>query len=79
MIDGFLSMESAPHDGTDILLLIRHKNYELSPSPKWEELVVGRWINHNGGGWTYHGLYGRPVAWRPCPQPMPVREEGEKQ
>lgn len=57
-------IDTAPKDGRDVMLLIRHKNYKHSPGPKWEESVIGHWIDHNGGGWTYHGLYGTAIAWK---------------
>lgn len=67
-------IETAPKDGTDVMLLIRHKNYELHPSPKWEEAVIGYWTDHNGGGWVWHGLYGTPVLWRPASLIVDARE-----
>lgn len=27
--------------------------------------VVGEWIDHNGGGWTWHGLCGVHTHWMP--------------
>ncbi len=63
-------MHAAPKDGTEIMLLIRHRNYELADEaqkPDWQEWCVGKWIDHNGGGWTWHGIAGSPVAWLPLP------------
>ena len=66
-------MVSAPLDGTEIELLMRHFTYwtALKVNGKeeaeklWQAVVRGRWIDHNGGGWTWHGMAGSPVGWRP--------------
>ena len=66
--DGWQLMRSAPHDGSDLWLRVRHANWELAGAhdrEKWEQDVHARWIDHNGGGWTWKGLYGSPVGWKP--------------
>lgn len=62
------SIETAPHDGTEIELFIVHPNlaYERTREghERWTEIVKGHWIDHNAGGFTWHGLCGRPTKWR---------------
>lgn len=67
---------TAPKDGTPILIRFRHANYKFAGDRRdeWEEVCVARWIDHNGGGWTWHGICGVPVDFRPLPQP-PGEEE----
>lgn len=52
-------------DGRSLLLRMRHFNYQLAKSAEekshWEEIVVAKWIDHNGGGWTWHGICGQPI------------------
>lgn len=61
-------MESAPRDGTEVDLLIVHRN-ALYTLDAWGEgyaaAIPGKWIDHNGGGWTWSGLAGVIMAWRP--------------
>ena len=58
-------LDTAPKDGRELRLLIRHVNYLVDPDPtRWEEDVLAQWIDHNGGGWMWHGLCGTPIAWR---------------
>ena len=63
--------DAAPKDGTEIELLIRHHNYTYCAAQadrsKWQDVVRGKWIDHNGGGWTWMGLCGHVMAWRPMP------------
>lgn len=67
------AMVNAPLDGTEVELLVRHHSYflELKTSGKelaeklWQETVRAAWIDHHGGGWTWHGLNGSPIGWRP--------------
>ena len=66
-------MVSAPLDGTEIQLLVRHHDYwtalkldgKKHAEEKYQGVVIGKWIDHNGGGWTWHGGSGSPVGWRP--------------
>jgi hypothetical protein len=64
IVRNYLPMEQAPKDGTEVRLLIRHMNYWLLHPRKdcldWQEEVTGKWIDHNGGGWTWSGMCGRP-------------------
>ena len=61
-------METAPHDGSRVWLLIHHPNWEIAGAhdrERWEETVTGTWIDHNGGGFTWNGIYGHPQGWKP--------------
>ena len=64
-------MTDAPKDGTEVELLLRHVNYRYCKSDeeraKWEQVVRSTWIDFNGGGWTWHGMAGSIVGWRPLP------------
>jgi len=65
-----MPIETAPKDGTEIKLLIEHENLKYCSAkdiPLWRAEVDGKWIEHNGGGWTWYGLSGTPVAWKPQP------------
>ena len=63
------SMDTAPHDGTEVYLRILHPNYHRARTDedraRWQEWVKARWIDHNGGGWTWSGIFGGPVGWKP--------------
>jgi hypothetical protein len=69
------AMVYAPLDGTEIELLIRHHNYwtvlkvggKDEAEKNWQGIVRGKWIDHNGGGWTWNGGAGSPIGWRPMP------------
>ena len=73
MKDGWQPMLTAPLDGTEIELLVRHHAYwtalkcdgKEKADKEWQGPVTGKWIDHNGGGWTWRGHSGSPVAWRP--------------
>lgn len=66
-------MVSAPLDGTEIEILFRHFDYWTSlkldgkekADEQWQAAQRAHWIDHNGGGWTWHGMAGTPVGWRP--------------
>lgn len=64
-------LDSAPKDGTEIELRVVHINaaYVADQAEAvregWIACVKGHWIDHNGGGWTWHGLCGRICQWRP--------------
>ncbi len=65
-------IETAPRDGRPVSLRIEHRWARYSADPVadgWVVEVVGRWIDHNRGGWTWHGLSGRPTHWMPLPEP----------
>lgn len=64
----FEPIETVPHDGTRVLLLIVHANAEFSDDPVgegWVDICEGYWTDHNGGGLVWEGLCGRPTKWRP--------------
>jgi hypothetical protein len=64
------SMATAPKDGTRIWLRVRHFNWRYAGEhdrEKWEQDVSAMWIEHNGGGWTWNGIMGEPIAWLPLP------------
>lgn len=67
---------TAPRDGTDVLLWVVHPNakYADTDFAQWCGPVVARWIDFNGGGWTWHGLNGQFTHWRPLPAPPAIRE-----
>jgi len=63
----WLSMLSAPKDGSKYELLVQHRNYQYAEPhdrPNWLAAVVGHWINFNHGGWTWTGMYGEVIGWR---------------
>lgn len=65
-------MDAAPRDGTPVQLWMVHPNAQYSSDPigeGWEAVVDAHWIDHNGGGWTWYGLCGRPTRWRLPPPP----------
>ena len=46
-----------------VLIYVVHTNAKFEDDPdkrraQWECWCVGRWINHNKGGWTWHGMCG---------------------
>jgi hypothetical protein len=65
------AMVYAPLDGSEVELMIRHRNYWLwlksekkIKGESWEQVVRGQWLDHNGGGWSWHGMAGTPIGWR---------------
>lgn len=66
---GWLPMVSAPLDGSEIEILIRHSSWwsahKEGDGSAWQQACRGHWIDFNGGGWTWSGLAGTPVGWRP--------------
>jgi hypothetical protein len=68
--EGWRSLAFAPHDGTEIELRLVHAYAPFCKDPVAEGYIAtatARWIDHNGGGWTWEGLCGRPAQWRPLP------------
>lgn len=70
-------METAPKDGRRVLLLIHHVNRQYARTDderryertyaereRWTDEVEARWSEHNGGGWTWNGMMGKPMGWR---------------
>ncbi len=67
---GWRPIETAPKDGSFVFLWMVHANAQFSSDPEtdgWVAPVVAQWIEHNGGGWTWHGLCGCPTHWMPLP------------
>ena len=63
-------MGTAPKDGTELELLMYHRNRQYAKGDEklsWEQVVVAKWIDFNGGGWTWYGMCGEPQGWRPLP------------
>lgn len=71
--DGWQPIETAPKDGTAILAWVVHPNAKyggtIAERSDWQGPVVARWIDHNGGGWAWHGHMGEFKAWQPLPNP----------
>lgn len=59
---GWRPIETAPKDGTHILVWMRHEAYGF----KAEGVDTARWTDHNGGGWVTW-LSGTPTHWMPLP------------
>jgi hypothetical protein len=56
----------------DVLIYVVHDNakYEKDLARRreeWEAWCVGRWIDHNKGGWMWNGLCGRVTHVAPLP------------
>ncbi len=68
---GWMPIEQAPRDGTSILAWVVHPNakYAEQGDDQWQGPVIARWIDHNGGGWTWHGHMGTFTHFRPLPAP----------
>lgn len=65
-------------DGRHLLIEFVHANAEFSEDPVgegWIAVHEAHWIDHNKGGWTWHGLAGR--ARRARPIPLPAAPESE--
>jgi hypothetical protein len=73
--DEWRAMVYAPLDGTPVVLLIRHSTWwaahKLASKDEgiWQASCEGHWIDHNGGGWTWRGMAGTPIGWRPLSKP----------
>lgn len=67
---GWQDMDSAPKDGTEVELRVVHINaaYEEAEEAEengWIAACPGKYIPHNGGGWTWKYLCGHISQWRP--------------
>jgi len=64
------AMAYAPLDGTEVELLIRHSMWWTATKSDdhdiYEGVVRAKWLDFNGGGWTWEGMAGVPVGWRPA-------------
>jgi len=68
-------IDTAPKDGTTIIVWCVHEMAKFCENPASEGYAapaIARWINHNGGGWTWHGLAGPPTLWMPLPKVLPA-------
>lgn len=69
LFEGWHPMTTAPKDGSEIELMVRHHTWHYAaPHEKaiWQGPHRAHWIDFNGGGWTWQpGLCGSPIAWRP--------------
>lgn len=66
--EGWRDIETAPKDGTEIELRVVHINAAYADDPVeegWVASCPGKWIDHNGGGWTWKYLCGSICQWRP--------------
>lgn len=68
--EGWRDLDSAPKDGTEVELRVVHVNaayddFEKAEADGWIAACPGKWIDHNGGGWTWKYLCGRICQWRP--------------
>lgn len=71
-LQGWRTIDSAPKDGTRILIWFVHANAAYSKDPikeGWAAAHEAHWIDHNGGGWTWYGLCGVATLWQPLPAP----------
>lgn len=62
-------MHTAPRDGAEIIARCEHDHARFSKRPVaegWIAPVRAHWIDHNGGGWTWHRLCGVLTGWRPA-------------
>lgn len=65
-------MDTAPRDGTVILIRFEHMNFKYAmksgrDASIWEGLHEAHWIDHNNGGWTWHGIMGQATGWKHKP------------
>ena len=60
----WLPMETAPKDGTDVMLRIAHPNkkHDSAHSDRWVHDIRAKW---GSGGRAWGGIYGRPEGRRP--------------
>ena len=64
-------IETAPKDGTFILAWVEHphRRFNSHRPDDYNGVVSAKWIDHNGGGWTWHGISGTVTRWQPLPEP----------
>ncbi len=74
MGNGWQQIEKMPatlKDGRWVEMWCRHDNWKYAKTAEerweWECPVIARWIDHNGGGWTWHGMAGTFTHYREVP------------
>ena len=73
--DGLGGNWIAPHyrppTDLDVELDVVHQNYSHAKTDEeraiWRGVFPGKWIDHNGGGYTWEGLAGTVCGWRHLP------------
>jgi hypothetical protein len=80
MVEGWQPIETAPRDGTFILACFEHphRKYNSHRPSDYIGVVSARWIDHNGGGWTWHGISGHVTHWRPLPAPPSIGDDNDQ-
>ena len=66
--EGWRPLETAPHDGSEVEIRIVNFIAAACDDPVKDGVIAtarARWIDHNGGGFTWYGLAGAPSQWRP--------------
>jgi len=71
----WMLIDSAPKDGTRVLVWVLAIP-ELHPD-SYSSASIAEWIDHNGGGWTWHGLAGTITHWMPLPDGPEYPDEEE--
>jgi hypothetical protein len=56
-----------------ILFAPRQHNPKLGHKPDYAHSAEAKWIDHNGGGWTWEGLCGVITHWKPLPSTVDVK------
>lgn len=76
-VEGWRPIETAPKDGTLIMTWCVHANAEFCDDAVAEGYagpVIAKWIDHHGGGFTWHGLAGTHTHWQPLPAAPDARQ-----
>ena len=74
LVVGWRTIDSAPKDGTEVLLWVVHEMAKRCRDPIAEGYAaacVGYWTDFNTGGWVWNGLCGTITHWMPLP-PSPT-------
>ena len=69
---GWQPIETAPKDGTPILVFMRDdymaRAWQYEDGDRRKLVALASWTDHNGGGWvSYHP--GKPTFWKPLDTP----------
>ena len=67
LLAGWEGMHTAPKDGRDVELLVRHRDWlyaSADQKDRWQGPCRGQWLPFNGGGWCWQGHMGEAIAWR---------------